>query len=955
MASSDENPAATADQPADDDNKSGGAPSGDAASGKPQKKTMIGLGKLRESLKKSSSSKKSTSLRIPKPSSKRKKKSTQLGLPRPGQAKDDPSDAADKERKTINLTPGDGEDDGPPTDRVGEVPEDTFDEVEPDTDRIDSEAVDEAEPDTDRIEADEIELDGSMIEDVELDDVDDEFDDEMEAEATMLTESPLEGGPAGGFGAEPASSSAEEFEGEAFEGEATMVTDSPLSDGGPVDRESPDDLGAQDDFGGDATMVTDSPLPPEGGKLDRGRDGAQKSDEQASAGSGEFDGVAKTMVTAPGSLPGDEPSSDSQTSRDDIPRRKRRKTNPNPPTPEQRPRPNAADASASIPAVQREARLEDDLDASDDDFHAEKTEVFDSPYENEALVPRLSALKGPAAGQEFLLNKQRNTIGRGKNNTIMVSDLAMSRQHLEITQTNDHTYLVIDLQSANGTRLNNTSIIEAELMHGDRIEAGKTEFQFVIPGNQPQARSQNRHLVPRRESSEPVNRTMVRQMGGKDAEGDETTDKILTYIIIGAGVLSIFLIGAAAYLFLNDPGAKKASAQTAAAPVENSRAQKLYLEGVEKVKDRDWDAAKKLFVQVKDLDAKFSGVDAQLERVEREKQAQRTLAEASTLLDDGEDEKAAATADKISNESVYFDDAQQLIRKARQQRIARLYQKAQQAVTDEEEDEAKKYLAAILDEVPNHKGALELQKALNGEEDDAQDDEPSQDDDSGGHASASASHRGSSSSGDDWLTGGSGGSRSSGGSHTSINFTKGFTLYKASKFDQAASYFSNAAAGGSGPLASRARTTAKDIERFASVYQRGSRALDAGAWKTAIDALGDAKRADRKVARTGYFRPEINAKLATAYAKIGLGDFARGKYSSAYQNYSKARKYDRSNSTGNALRRKLSNKARSLYIQAANKRKTDPATAAKLCRQIVSMVPSSHSMHQKAKKMLSTL
>ncbi len=946
MASSDENPAATADALSDGTETSDGEGAEKAATNKP-KKTLIGLGKLRESLKKASSGSKSTALRIPKPPGKGDKGGS-TGLPRPpGRPQ---KDDEDRPRKTLALSEDDspeassvGPEDEPTTDRVDDVPADALD---PDTDRIPADLIDDDDlgpttdrvddPDTERIPVDLVddEIDGhtdrmssnelsnvpglaggapgagdsSLLDDVKLDDAE-QIDEPVEAEATMLTESPFEQS-ASGFGAEPASGAEE------FEGEATMITDSPLDAAGPA-GDADLDFGAEE-----ATMITDSPL----------------ADEQID--DDDFDGVAKTTVSLHGApIPGADQPSTPQTHR----------TNPNPPTPEHRPR-----NSAPSPNVQVDAQLIEDSDASDDDFHAEKTEVFDSPYENEALVARLSVLSGPAAGQEFLLNKQRNTIGRGKNNTIIVSDLAMSRQHLEVAQDSDQTYMLIDLQSANGTRLNNTSIVEAELFHGDRIEAGKTEFQFVIPGNRPQARSRNRHIVPKREASKgPANRTMVRQMGMGAAPADETTDKILTYVIVGAGVLSIFLIGAAAYLYLHDSSGPKPKA--AATSVENPAAQKLYLQGVDRVKDRSWEKARALFKKVAKTDPKFPGVSAQLERVDREEKAQSTLAKAKSLLEQDNDEQAAKLAATISNESVYYEDAQQLVRKTRQRRIARLYQKAQQAVTDEKTDEAKKYLAAILDEVPNHKGALELQKTLaeSAEEKEKAREQlaaaASHDHESSSHAHASSHHDDS-----DWLFSDKP-AKHHAASSTTIDFTRGFSLYKAAKFHEASSYFRKAAAGGSGPLASRARTTASNIDRFASAYKRGTRALDAGVWKTAIDGLEDAKRADRSVARTGYFASKINGKLATAFAKLGLGEFGRGKYARAYQNYSKGHRYDRSNSALNELRRRLSIKARSLYIQAANKRKTDPKKAAALCREITSMVPASHSMHQKAKKMLSEL
>jgi pSer/pThr/pTyr-binding forkhead associated (FHA) protein len=695
-------------------------------------------------------------------------------------------------------------------------------------------------------------------------------------------------------------------------------------------------------------MVTDSML------------GAESLGDEES-----FSDDGKTSVSVPDTTP--EPPAKTR------PTAPTHRTNPNPPTPEQKPRSgNVAVGNVAVgdvavgdvavgdvavtptpsPDVQVEGTLLEDSDTGDDDFHSddfhsEATEVFDSPYESEALVARLAVLGGPAAGQEFLLNKQRNTIGRGKKNTITLSDLAMSRQHLEILEQNDQTYLLVDLQAANGTRLNSSRIEEAELIHGDRIEAGKSELQFVIPGDRPQhspetqRRSKNRHIVHKRESTTTQGHTMVRQVSGQGVD-DETTDKVLTYIIIGAGVLSLLLIGAATYLYVNNGPPPEPTTQPVAA--EDPEAQALYLEAVEEVKDRQWNDARQIFEQVGQADPDFAGVAAQLERVSREKRAQGTLEDAASLFEQDQIDEAAEVAGKISNQSVYFDDAQDLLRKTRQRRIDQLYQKAQEAVTAEDLEQAQTHLAVILEDVPNHKGALELRQTIT--KADGQDDQDEQ----------TEREEPESTSNDDWLaSSGSRSSRPSSGGSTTVNFTRGFTLYKSGKFDQATAHFDDAASRSSGAVARRATKTAKAIKRFEKSYARASRAFDAGAWRTAVDGLEDASRADRSVARSRYFRSEINTKLASAYGKIGLDDFAKGNFASANRSYTKGSKYQRSNSTINSLRRKLSNQARRLYIQVANKRKTDPAAAKKLCRQIMAMVPSSHSMHQKAAKVLQEL
>ena len=73
-----------------------------------------------------------------------------------------------------------------------------------------------------------------------------------------------------------------------------------------------------------------------------------------------------------------------------------------------------------------------------------------------------------------------NTIGRGLDNSIVVEDEArsLSRHHAEIQVTDKGIYLT-DLNSSNGTLVNQTNIVQKELNNGDLVQFGSVVFQFV--------------------------------------------------------------------------------------------------------------------------------------------------------------------------------------------------------------------------------------------------------------------------------------------------------------------------------------------------------------------------------------------------------------------------------------------------------------------------------------------
>ena len=99
-------------------------------------------------------------------------------------------------------------------------------------------------------------------------------------------------------------------------------------------------------------------------------------------------------------------------------------------------------------------------------------------------MPSLYVIQGNGQGSHFDLTELVSSsddrvigIGREKGNDITVEDHEASRRHAEIRKQND-IYSLADLDSSNGTFLNNCRIAEAELKSGDRIQIGRTLFLY---------------------------------------------------------------------------------------------------------------------------------------------------------------------------------------------------------------------------------------------------------------------------------------------------------------------------------------------------------------------------------------------------------------------------------------------------------------------------------------------
>ncbi len=89
----------------------------------------------------------------------------------------------------------------------------------------------------------------------------------------------------------------------------------------------------------------------------------------------------------------------------------------------------------------------------------------------------LRVLDGSDRGKVFESIAAPVTIGREEGNTIQLNDERISRFHLKIQQ--DHDDLVLtDLESTNGSKVNNEEVQLRILRHGDLITLGRSTLIF---------------------------------------------------------------------------------------------------------------------------------------------------------------------------------------------------------------------------------------------------------------------------------------------------------------------------------------------------------------------------------------------------------------------------------------------------------------------------------------------
>jgi len=136
-------------------------------------------------------------------------------------------------------------------------------------------------------------------------------------------------------------------------------------------------------------------------------------------------------------------------------------------------------------AGKRRAVDDDDFDTQNATVDIDEMTIDDPRRAIRAKTPgtegQLTVVAGNDKGKSFDLTGRRLSIGRGIDNEIVLTDLAVSRQHLSIEYDGTH-YYIRDLGSGNGTLVNDVEQREVyRLRDGDRVELGNTIFVVELP------------------------------------------------------------------------------------------------------------------------------------------------------------------------------------------------------------------------------------------------------------------------------------------------------------------------------------------------------------------------------------------------------------------------------------------------------------------------------------------
>jgi transcriptional regulator with GAF, ATPase, and Fis domain len=104
------------------------------------------------------------------------------------------------------------------------------------------------------------------------------------------------------------------------------------------------------------------------------------------------------------------------------------------------------------------------------------------------MQPRLAAIAGKLKGAIFTISDNPFVIGRETAASLCIADASVSRRHSIIEKQGD-SFVISDMESLNGTFVNDVPVKSRVLQHGDRVRISDSQFLFLTQEGEATSRS----------------------------------------------------------------------------------------------------------------------------------------------------------------------------------------------------------------------------------------------------------------------------------------------------------------------------------------------------------------------------------------------------------------------------------------------------------------------------------
>ena len=572
---------------------------------------------------------------------------------------------------------------------------------------------------------------------------------------------------------------------------------------------------------------------------------------------------------------------------------------------------------------------------------------------------KLVFFDGPNTGEEYSLDKNIITLGRGADNDIVIKDVSVSRRHAEISKDMGQV-TIRDLGSGNGVVLNDEKISEHELFSGDVIKLGNTKIRFVSVYDIYTTDNEQAWIGEKVVKAKAVEPDLHTSPAAKmpppkptvAAKGEEKKKPVLLYAAIFF-VLFMVAIVFVKFVVLAPEEEKPVSGSVSAGGSKGEtvsseklqEAQKLLEEGIEQYKQKDFKKAQEKFIAAISLDPSNKRAQQYKSRTEEELINKNYLDSAQEFMNKDSPKGAIEVLKKISPESVFYSDSQNLLKTATQKYVEQLFVSAQKQMDEKNYQNVLESVNEILSLDPTNQKASDMkaqaEKGMATSQKKGQESAQTQ-------KMASKVKKEKEPAQEDEDSSASGKTISAPGPVAA----KAVQMFKGGDVNGAVQTIESSDAA-SNP---KVQKLLQNLKAFAQVYPDGASAYKAKK-DTAIPSLERAFSIAKSIApgKDNKYIDDISKMLSDMYTYKGIKDFYKEDYFSAIDNLQKALKLNPNNEAAKKKMGEMSGVAQRLFEEAYVLKNADPEAAKKKFKVILRIAPPDSEFYKKAKEWLQKL